>query len=96
MLRHLIPNAMAPVYVTATFGVAGAIQMESVLSFLGLGVKDPTSSWGSILDGGRQYIGTAWWLTVFPGLAILATVLLVNGLGESLRRHFDVGGGTRG
>jgi peptide/nickel transport system permease protein len=90
MFRHLIPNAMAPVYVTATFGVAGVILMESALSFFGLGVQDPTSSWGSILDGGRQYIASAWWLTVFPGLAILATTLLINGFGEGVRRHFDV------
>ena len=90
LFRHLIPNAMAPVYVAATFGVAGAILTESSLSFLGLGVQAPASSWGNILDEGRQYIGSAWWLTVFPGLAILATMLLVNALGEALRHHFDV------
>lgn len=90
MLRHLIPNAMSPVYVAATFGIAGAILTESSLSFLGLGVQAPASSWGNIMDDGRQYIGTAWWLTVFPGLAILGTMLLVNSFGESLRRHYDV------
>jgi peptide/nickel transport system permease protein len=95
MLKHLIPNALAPVYVVATFGVAGAILMESSLSFLGLGVQAPASSWGNILDDGRQYIGSAWWLTVFPGLAILSTMLLINSLGGALRRHFDVRGRGR-
>jgi peptide/nickel transport system permease protein len=90
IFRHLIPNAMTPVYVSATFGIAGAILTESTLSFLGLGVQAPNSSWGSILEDGRQYIDSAWWLTVFPGLAILITMLLVNSLGEGFRRHYDV------
>jgi peptide/nickel transport system permease protein len=89
LFRHLIPNAMAPVYVSATFGIAGAILMESSLSFLGLGVQAPASSWGNLLDEGRQYVATAWWLTLFPGLAILATTLLVNNFGEALRGHFN-------
>ncbi len=89
MFRHLIPNALGPVYVSAAFGVAGAILLETGLSFLGLGVQPPTSSWGNILEEGRQNISTAWWLTVFPGLAILVTMLLVNSLGESVRRYFD-------
>lgn len=90
VFRHLLPNALTPVYVSATFGIAGAIMMESGLSFLGLGVQAPTASWGSILDEGRQSIQNAWWLTVFPGLAVLSTMLLINGLGEGLRKHFDV------
>lgn len=93
IFRHLLPNALSPVYVSATFGISGAILLESGLSFLGLGVQAPTASWGNILDEGRQYIQIAWWLTVFPGLAILATMLLINALGESLRRHFDVRAG---
>jgi peptide/nickel transport system permease protein len=87
--RHLIPNALATVYANATFGIAGAVLLESGLSFLGLGVQAPTPSWGNILDDGRQYIATAWWLTVFPGLAILGTMLLINRVGEGLREHFD-------
>lgn len=92
IFRHLLPNALSPIYVSATFGISGAILLETGLSFLGLGVQPPTASWGNILDDGRQYIQSAWWLTVFPGLAILATMLLINGLGEGLRRHFDVRG----
>lgn len=89
LLRHVMPNAMAPVYVALTFGVAGAILMESGLSFLGLGVQPPTASWGSLLNSGRSAMDQAWWLTVFPGAAIFAVMLLVNHVGESLRRHFD-------
>ena len=86
---HVLPNAMAPVYVSLTFGVAGAILMESGLSFLGLGVQAPQSSWGSLLNSGRQAIDQAWWLTVFPGLLIFTVMLLVNHLGEQARQHFD-------
>jgi peptide/nickel transport system permease protein len=93
LLRHVLPNAMAPVYVSLTFGIAGAIMMESGLSFLGLGVQPPTASWGSMLSEGRESLQEAWWLVVFPGLAILATMLLINQLGEAARRHFDPKGG---
>jgi peptide/nickel transport system permease protein len=89
LLRHVLPNAMAPVYVSLTFGVAGAILMESSLSFLGLGVQPPTASWGSILNSGRESMAQAWWLTVFPGLAIFAVMMAVNLLGEAARRHFN-------
>ncbi|MDR2338898.1 MAG: ABC transporter permease [Deltaproteobacteria bacterium] len=82
---HLLPNAMGPVIVSATLGVAGAILTESALSFLGLGVQAPMSSWGSILSNGKNFIQTAWWLTFYPGLAILVTVLSYNLLGEGLR-----------
>ncbi len=87
--RHLLPNAMGPVYVALTFGVAEMILAESSLSFLGLGVQAPRASWGSLLSSGRQSIDQAWWLTVFPGLLIFAVMMLVNHLGESARRHFD-------
>ena len=87
--RHVLPNAMAPIYVSLTFGVAGAILMESSLSFLGLGVQAPRASWGSLLNSGRQSIEQAWWLTVFPGLLIFAVMLLVNHLGERARQYFD-------
>ena len=83
--RHLIPNAIAPVLVSATLGIGGAILVESALSFLGIGVQPPTPSWGNILMDGKSTLGVAWWLTVFPGLFILFTVLAYNLLGESLR-----------
>ncbi len=83
--RHLIPNAIAPVLVSATLGIGGAILLESSLSFLGIGVQPPTPSWGNILMDGRSTLGVAWWLTVFPGLFILFTVLSYNILGEALR-----------
>ncbi len=89
IFRHILPNAMAPVYVSATLSVGGAILIESALSFLGLGVQIPTPSWGNILSGGRNYIDYAWWLTLFPGLAILITVLSFNLIGESLREMVD-------
>jgi len=85
ILRHLIPNAIGPVLVNATLGVGGAILLESALSFLGIGVQPPTPSWGNILMDGKSTLGVAWWLTVFPGLFILMTVLAYNILGERLR-----------
>jgi len=88
IFRHLLPNSLAPVLVTATFGVASAILIEAALSFLGLGVQPPTPSWGGILASFRQQ-GFAWWLTVFPGLAIFVTVTSYNLLGEGLRDASD-------
>lgn len=82
---HILPNAMSPVYVSAVLGVAGAILTESALSFLGLGVQPPTPSWGNIITSGKDIIDIAWWLTLFPGLAILITVLGYNLLGEGLQ-----------
>jgi peptide/nickel transport system permease protein len=82
---HLLPNAMAPVLVSATLGVGGAILTESVLSYLGLGVQPPTPSWGNVLNEGRVALGMAWWLTVSPGVCILVTVLAFNLLGEGIR-----------
>ena len=85
ILRHLVPNALPPVVVSATLGVAGAILLESGLSFLGLGVQPPTPSWGNLLLEAKSTIGVAWWLTIAPGVAILLTVLGFNLLGEGLR-----------
>ncbi|MDL2317304.1 ABC transporter permease, partial [Desulfovibrio sp. OttesenSCG-928-A18] len=85
LFRHILPNAAAPILVSATLGVAGAILLESSLSFLGIGVQYPMPSWGNILIEGKQTLGVAWWLSVFPGLAILFTVLGYNLLGEGLR-----------
>ena len=82
---HILPNAMSPVYVSAVLGVAGAILLESSLSFLGLGVQPPMASWGSIITAGKDTIEIAWWLSLFPGLAILITVLGYNLLGEGLQ-----------
>ena len=86
---HLLPNAMASVLVTATLGVAGAILTESALSFLGIGVQPPTPSWGNILTAGKDNIDIAWWLSLYPGLAILITVLGYNLLGEGIRDALD-------
>ncbi|MEW6515962.1 MAG: ABC transporter permease [candidate division FCPU426 bacterium] len=86
---HILPNALAPVFVSATFGIAGAILLESGLSFLGLGVQPPVPSWGNILTSGKDYITQAWWLTLVPGLAIFLTVLGYNLLGDGLRDLLD-------
>ncbi len=82
---HILPNALAPVFVSAILGVASAVLIESALSFLGLGVQPPMPSWGNILTSGKDNIETAWWLSVFPGMAILITVLGYNLLGEGLQ-----------
>lgn len=86
---HILPNVVAPILISATLNVGGAILVESALSFLGLGVQPPTPSWGNILTSGKDYIYLAWWLSLFPGLAILITVLAYNLLGEGLRDVFD-------
>ena len=89
ILRHILPNAMGPVIVAATLGVGSAILVESGLSFLGIGVQPPTPSWGGILASGKDAIQIAWWLSFFPGCAILLTVLGYNLLGEGLRDILD-------
>jgi peptide/nickel transport system permease protein len=89
IFRHIIPNALSPVFVAATFGIAGAILTESGLSFLGLGVQPPEPSWGNILTSGKDNIIVAWWLSLFPGIAILMTVLSYNLVGEGLRDSLD-------
>jgi peptide/nickel transport system permease protein len=86
---HILPNALAPVLVSATLGVAGAILTESALSFLGLGVQPPMPSWGNILMEGKEVLEIAPWMSLFPGFAILITVLGYNLLGESLRDILD-------
>ena len=89
IFRHLLPNALAPVIVSASFGVAAAILTESALSFLGLGVPLPTASWGSILSAAGEHIDYAWWLILFPGLAIFTTVAAFNIIGERFRDALD-------
>ncbi|MFH1778328.1 MAG: ABC transporter permease, partial [Candidatus Omnitrophota bacterium] len=86
--RHLIPNAISPVLVSATLRVAGAILTESSLSFLGIGVQPPTPSWGNMLIEAKATLGFAWWLMLYPGLAIFITVMGFNLLGEGLRNIF--------
>ncbi len=89
IVKHMLPNSLAPVIVSAVLGVAAAVLVESSLSFLGIGVQPPTPSWGNILTLGKDNIEIAWWLSVFPGLAILITVLGYNLLGEGLRDALD-------
>ena len=89
IFRHLLPNALAPVLVSASFGVAYAILTESALSFLGLGVPLPTATWGSILASAKQFIEYAWWLIVFPGVAIFLTVAAFNIIGDRFRDALD-------
>jgi len=87
ILRHLIPNAIAPVLVSAILGIAGAVLVESALSFLGLGVQPPVPSWGNILIEAKSTLGIAWWLTLYPGIFILVTILGFNLIGEGLRQR---------
>jgi peptide/nickel transport system permease protein len=87
--RHLLPAAMAPALVSATFGAATAILVESALSFLGFGVQLPRTSWGMILASGREYVATAWWLVLFPGLAIFITVASIHSLAQWLDDRGD-------
>lgn len=89
MLRHIFPNVLAPAVVLATLGIGGAILTGAALSFLGLGAKPPTPEWGAMLSAGRNYLQIAWWITFFPGLAIMITVLSINLLGDGLRDALD-------
>ncbi len=89
IVKHVMPNALTPVLVVATFGVAEAILIESSLSFLGFGVQPPTPSWGDILRQSNLYYESAWWLTFFPGLAIFFTVTALNLVGEGIRDAID-------
>ena len=95
IFTHLLPNSLTPIIVSSVLGVAGAVLLESGLSFLGLGVQAPQASWGNILSDGKNYIQFAWWLSLFPGLAILMTVLGYNLLGEGLRDALDPRSGSR-
>lgn len=90
MLRHVLPNIVSPVIVQATVGVSYAILAEASLSFLGLGVKPTTPTWGLILNDARPFFVSAWWLGIFPGLAIMLIVLSINFVGDGLRDLLDV------
>jgi len=89
ILRHVLPNSLAPVLVSATFGIASTILIESSLSFLGFGVQPPTPSWGDILSQSRDFIDFAWWLTLIPGFAIFITITAYNLFGEGLQDALD-------
>lgn len=89
LVKHVIPNALTPVIVQATFHVATAILAEAALSFLGLGVQPPTPSWGMMIATGREYLPGEWWISTFPGIAIIVIVLSFNLLGDGLRDEFD-------
>ncbi len=89
MFRHILPNAMAPILVSASFGIASAVLLESSLSFIGFGVQPPTPSWGDILSQASDFIDIAWWLSVFPGVAIFLTITAFNLVGEGLRDAID-------
>jgi peptide/nickel transport system permease protein len=89
MLRHLLPNAMAPIIVQATLDIANVIIVESVLSFLGFGIQPPTASWGNMLSNAEANLQDMWWAAVFPGLCILFTVMAINYIGDGLRDALD-------
>jgi len=89
IFSHILRNALAPVLVPITFGIAAAILIESALSFLGFGAPPPNPSWGTVLAAGRATIQQTWWLIVFPGAAIFLTVLAYNLIGEGLQEATD-------
>jgi peptide/nickel transport system permease protein len=89
IFKHILPNSMAPIVVAATLAVAAAILAEAYISFLGMGVQPPTATWGNMLDGSYNYIESAPWLWIFPGLLILLTVLSINFVGDGLRDALD-------
>jgi peptide/nickel transport system permease protein len=89
MFRHILPNALVPVLVSAILGVAGAVLTEAGLSFLGLGVQPPTPAWGHMLGEGRLYLLNSWWIAVFPGCGIFVTTLVINLMGNALRDWLD-------
>ncbi len=91
LARHLLPNLAGPIIVFATLSVAGNILLESALSFLGVGIQPPTPSWGNMIQEGMGFYTVAWWITLFPGLAILLTVVSLNLVGDGLREALDPG-----
>jgi ABC-type dipeptide/oligopeptide/nickel transport system permease subunit len=89
IMRHILPNILAPLIVLATLGIASALITGSALSFLGLGIKPPTPEWGNMLSEGREFLQRAWWVAFFPGLSIMLTVFAINLLGDGLRDALD-------
>ena len=89
IFKHILPNSVAPIVVSATLGVANAITLEAYISFLGMGVRAPTATWGNMLENAYSYIETAWWMWFFPGILIVLIVLGINFLGDGLRDALD-------
>ena len=89
IVKHILPNCMAPIIVQATLSIAGSILAIASLSFIGLGISPPTPEWGSMLSTGRQFVRAAWWVCAFPGFAIMLTILALNLLGDGLRDALD-------
>lgn len=89
LVRHILPSVLSPVIVAATLGIGNVIILEAGLSYLGLGVRQPTPSWGNIIQDGGEQIATLWWMSLFPGLAIVATVMAFNAVGDALRDALD-------
>ena len=89
LVRHVLPNALAPALVAAALSIANVILLEAALSYLGIGLRAPAASWGTIIQDGADRVLELWWLTLFPGLAILVTVFACNALGDALRDAFD-------
>ena len=89
LLRHLLPNAIQPALVSASFGISAAIMIESAISFLGFGIPLPHASWGTILSSADDHLRRAWWLALFPGIAIFLTVVASNLVGEGLRERLE-------
>jgi peptide/nickel transport system permease protein len=89
LVRHVLPNVLAPALVAAALSIANVILLEAALSYLGVGIRPPAASWGTIIEDGAERVAELWWLTLFPGLAILVTVFACNALGDALRDAFD-------
>jgi peptide/nickel transport system permease protein len=89
LVRHLLPNLISPIVVAATLGVAHVIVLEAGLSYLGIGVPQPLASWGNIIQDGADQVATLWWMSLFPGLFMVLTVMTLNVLGEALRDAYD-------
>jgi len=90
MIRHLLPNLAAPLLVLATLSIGRIILLESGLSFLGIGVQPPTPSWGNMINEGREYLSTAWWLATMPGVALVVLTMTVGTIGDWLRDLMDI------
>ncbi len=89
LFRHILPNVVPTVIVAATLGIGHVIVLEAGLSYLGLGVQPPSASWGSIIQDGADQVGTSWWISLFPGLLIVATAIAFNSLGDAISAAFD-------
>ena len=89
MFRHILPNVVAPIIIHSTLSLGGAIMVTAGLSYIGLGAQPPSPEWGAMLNAGRTYLMTAWWMSVFPGIAIFVAVISINLLGDGLRDALD-------